>query len=220
MNFLTLLEGLTYLSPILLLVGLLLGLYVFNRLDNGHKIILLYFGFSLSIDAISRLLSFYEQSNIFLLPLLAFFELIVFTFLYFRCLIGRFGIIDWGLVLVGLLFMIWEVSNLISIDIAQFQSYSKAVGSLVIVFLSVRYIVHVLNSEEDIKKDLLGLNNIILLFFAINLVIFLPINFLINEQSQLKFYFWMINLLMLLVFYGLLIRSVWKNGNRIQHLKS
>lgn len=220
MSFLALLEVLTYISPLLLILGILIGCANFNSLNGVHKMLLLYFLFSLSIDIVSRILGAYNDYNLILIPLLGFLELLVFSIIYWKYLLKDRSAISLTVIVVGLAFMIGEIWLVKSLQSAQFQSYSKAVGSFVIIVLCIKYIVQELNKEGEFDKVNLKLNNMVLLFFSINLVIFLPLNFLVNEQSILKFYFWMANLVLTLSFYALLIRSVWKNGKMGQQLPS
>ncbi|MCH2225746.1 MAG: hypothetical protein MK066_13330 [Crocinitomicaceae bacterium] len=220
MSFLAFLEAITYISPLLLIVGIFIGCIRFTSIDGVHKMVLLYFLFSLSIDLSSRVLGAYNDYNLILIPLLGFLELLVFSILYWKYLFKERSMMFFGGIVIGLSFIVWEIWSIRSIHTTQFQSYSKAVSSLVIIVLSVKYILQELKKEEELDKNRLKLNNIILLFFSINLVIFLPLNFLINEQSILKFYFWMANLALTLLFYALLIHSVWKNGKTAQQLPS
>jgi hypothetical protein len=46
----------------------------------------------------------------------------------------------------------------------------------------------------------------------LNIIIFLPLDFLISEDSIFNFYIWFANLGVTVLFYLFLIYSIWKNG--------
>jgi hypothetical protein len=58
------------------------------------------------------------------------------------------------------------------------------------------------------------------IYFSLNLIFFLPVNFLINVASSVKFYFWSANLLLTISFYTFLCKEIWKNGSTRKRLRS
>jgi hypothetical protein len=59
---------------------------------------------------------------------------------------------------------------------------------------------------------------VVLIYFTINTLVFLPFNFLVNESSGVKFYFLTGNVFMTFFFYVYLTSLVWKNGTANKRL--
>lgn len=220
MTFYDFIDYLTYLSPAALLLGITFGLWHFRSLDDAHKTVTLYLFISLLTDLLMRMFAYLFDNNLVFILIFSLVELALFAFLYFRLLLERRYPTLLILVLIGILFIGWELLNLKFFSIPQFQSYSKVVDTLLIVLLSITFFFECLRKEKDARWNFFRLNAVILAFFSLNLIFFLPINFLINEKSNLKFYFWLGNLVATIAFYLFLTREIWKNGTTRKRLRS
>ena len=218
MGFYDLVNFSTYLSPVFLAGGLCIGIYFFKNNDIFHKIIVFYLACMLSIDLLARFFGERYGNNLVFIPILGFMELLVFSVFYYfsglnesalkkRALVGT--------VTVAFVFSAWEIYSVYDAPVQEFQSYSKAVSTFLVVLLSIGYFIDKIWKRKNISSREFLLNSGILIYFSLELILFLPIDFLINDDSGLKYYFWFANLLFTLVFYNFLIISVWKNG-RIQ----
>jgi len=220
MSFYGFIDTLTLLAPALLLLGIAAGAYYFKSLDRAHKTITIYLLVALIADLMSRgYVVIYENNLVFIL-LFSLLELILFSSLYFTLFLRKRNPFLIGLTAAGTLFIIWELFSLKFASVEQFQSYSKVVDTFLIVLLSVSFFFEKIRDKNSQVWEFFQLNSIILLFFSLNLLFFLPINFLINETSNLKFYFWLGNLAVTLIFYLLLTREIWKNGMTRKQLRS
>jgi len=215
MSYSHLIEYCTLLSPIILIAGVSIGVYYFKKLDIIRKILVLYLFTMLSIDILSRVAAAIYNNNLVLIPILGFLELFIFSALYYA-LAGKEERIKKNSLLIinfaTLIFTIWEITKVFNAPVEQFQSYSKAIATLIIVLFSITFFLEKIRLRKDISPALFSLNSGILLFYSLELIIFLPIDFLIHDNSGLKFYFWLANLIFILLFYLFLISSIWKNG--------
>ncbi|AWG24380.1 hypothetical protein [Flavobacterium kingsejongi] len=217
MTFYELLDLFTFVSPIVLFVGVVTGVYCYRSLDLSHKVIMYYLLIALSTDIISRIYGHVYGNNLIFILIFALLELGVFSILYYNLLKKNKKVFLIGIG-IAVLFMLWEIWSLKMLHVADFQSYSKVVDTFLIVCFSIAYFFEKINSQTQTEWDLFLLNSVILGFFSLNLIFFLPINYLINETSILKFYFWFANLILTLLFYVFLTRAIWKNGRTHKQL--
>ncbi len=202
----------TYLSPLLLLLGLIVGGLYYKYLSPQHKTLYYYLLAAIIIDILGRIFEAAYGNNLILIPVFGVLELISFSVLYYLHLLKTKSIPLLLIICAGLFYIIFEIWTVKSVDPKVFQSYSRVVDAFIIVLMSILFYLKKVDEDDAIELNLFSLNAAILIYFSLHLIFFLPINFLINESSQLKFYFWSVNLLVTLSFYLFLIRSIWKNG--------
>ena len=216
MSFFVILDVITYASPILLLYGCLIGLRYYESLGHVQKLVLIYFLMCLIIEISSHVISIIYKNNLLFIPLFGLLELIVLTTLYRKYLLRKENKILNYSILASIAFILYELISISYFDVAGFQSYSRVIDTFLIVCMSLLFLKQKINGEPNFKHFVL--NAVILVYFSLNLIIFLPINFLINEGSMLKFYFWMANLIFTLFFYTALIFILWKHGKAQRQL--
>jgi len=212
MDFYSVLYLATYLSPLILVAGLIIGGIEFHHLDRVHKILVFYLSFALIIDLLGRYFAKVYGHNLLLIPFFGLTELSCFFMIYRqKVLIGKNLLITImsGLTVIFILYEVWENRLMNTIT---FQSYSRVLVSFNIILMCIRYFTLKINENVSGFSSLFSLNTAIFIFYSLNLIVFLPINFLINENTELKFYFWLLNLLVTISFYSFLIRLLWKNG--------
>lgn len=209
MTFKTLFEILNVISPIALFTGLLIGIYYYKKVDIIHKGITGYLLAMLCVDMSGRVLEYYSRNNLIVLPVYSLIEMGMFVYFYFRYLFKR---PHRALILLSILaavYIIWELISF-SRDVRQFQSYAKVADNFVIITLALVFLNDKIRDYKESRLDNFYLNAVILIFFSVNLIFFLPLNFTLNETTG--FYFWLFNLTTTVSFYMYLIYSVWKNG--------
>lgn len=207
----TLIEGLTYALPLLLIAGLLIGLFLFASLETLHRSLLVYLGTALLVDLVSRYFGLAFGNNLVFVPLFGLLELAYFTWLYWRYFLQGQPMIWLVVPVIALGYIVLECFAARWTDPRHFVAYSRVAGPITVVFLCMLHYREI-GTILPVPKDRLRMNSGILLFFSLNMVIFLPVNFLINVPSQVKFWFWLTNLLLTMGFYLFLIREIWKNG--------
>jgi hypothetical protein len=211
-QFLTLISLLT---PITLLFGILVGSYNFKHLDVSVRFLFFYLVLCLVVDLLYRYFGYYShlKYNLFIIPIFAFFELAIFSGLYYRHILKSRSNILVLFIAVALLCIFIEllfINRLLHQK--SFQSYGKVIGDAAILFYCLMYYWKLFNGSIPIVTEHRNLNVAVLVYFSINLILFLPINFLVNASISIVFLFWVLNLLSLILFYLVLIYLIWRNG--------
>ena len=200
---------LTYGSPLTLLLGGILGLIYFKHLNRTHRLLLLYLAVSLGFDFTARTMANFNNNNLILWPLLSIVELLIFSGIYIKIIKTK---LLWIATALGSIFIVYEIINIDAYNTSAFQPYSKVVSSFLIVFFILyNFILHI-RSDKDISRINQFLNSVVLGYFALNIILLLPINFLINEKSGLTMYIWTAYLIITILFYTCLTVLICKNG--------
>lgn len=210
MSFSEIVQLMGFMSPAILLVGLCIGFYYFKSLDRIHKAIMWYLLILLIVDITSRIFA-YSGNNLFVLLVYSLIEVVAFVYFYYKYIFKARHRLVLGLSIIGIFYIIWEIAAF-EMDVKQFQTYSKVVDDFIIITLALSFFHEKINIFKESKWDNFKLNAVILVFFTLNMIFFLPFNFLVNERTGLKFYFWLGNLTITLSFYLFLIYFLWKNG--------
>jgi hypothetical protein len=220
MDFDTLLSFLTWLSPFILLVGTVAGVCYYKALDPEYKTLVYYLFVMSLIDLASRWCGLVYGNNLFFIPVLGFSEIFIFSLVYYFIGFKNDPKLIYLLLMVNsaaLIFSILEIFEAAAFVIKDFQLYSKAANSLFIIIFAAIFFIRDIRKNQSPKKHIFILNSGILAFFSLNIIIFLPLDLLINENSVYRFYIWFTNLVLTLLFYCFLIYAIWKNG-RIRDL--
>ena len=214
MSFFEFLDLFTLSAPIILLMGVIVGIYFYKNVDILRKILTFYLALMFLLDVSSRVIGDVYGTNIFLLPIYGFVELFMFSLFYYYLGIKDSIKLKTALIFILVLslgYTVWEIDYIQNTPINELETFSKVVSTLITVLLSIGFFLEKILTKKEISSDLFMLNSGILLFYSLNLIIFIPLDFLING-SELKFYFWLVNLIFTLIFYIFLISSIWKNG--------
>ncbi len=203
------------LSPVFLIIGVLSGCLLYKRLDAIHKGIAYYLLAMLFVDIVSRYLWRYGNNQIILL-VYSLIEVIGVSYFYYKLLLTKKYIVTFIINAVVIVYIVWELFSYLffGTDVQHFQPYAKVVDNFMIILLALSLLYEKMNSYKESRWDNFRLNIVVLIFFTLNTLIFLPFNFLVNEGTGIKFYFWTGNVILLLLFYGFLTWSIWKNGRQ------
>ena len=212
MGTIEILYYITYISPLILTIGLILGGIYFYELNTIHQLLLGYLLIALIFDLLSRFVGESFGNNLIFIPLFGFFELLIFSFIYLIFLVPDRNVALALITGMGLCYIGLEIWHLKNKDAQEFQTYARVVDAFILVLMSIIFYVRKMNEDKTIVPGVFMLNTLVLIYFSLHLIFILPINFLINESSQLKFYFWMVNLFVTVVFYSFIIYLIWKNG--------
>jgi hypothetical protein len=206
----------SFLSPILLSVGLFLGILYHKKINSLYKSITIYLGMMLLIEILIREVRIYG-SNFILLPIYTLIELCFFTFFYKTFLLHRYSKLFVGLGILGSAYIIGETIAyfvLDNIDTKEFQPYAKVVDNFIIILMALAFYLEKISQFKESGWKHFKLNTVILAFFTITILVFLPFNFMINETTGLKHYFWVINTICLILFELYLTYSIWQNARQ------
>ncbi len=207
---------LAYASPLVLFVGTFVGIYWFKWLDRKSKWILIYLIVSLGIDIASRIVSTYNENNLIILPLYSVLELLIIASIY--CHLGVKKMLLIPLTVLGAIYIVGEIVYIDSYNVKSFQSYAKIASSFVIVLLALQFFTQKLKSDKEISPELQRLNLVMLAYFALNLLLLLPINLMINQIATSIIYIWYAYLGATVLFYSYLSAFLWKNGKTRKQL--
>lgn len=220
MDFYEFIDTLTFLAPAASFTGVAAGIYYYRFLNPVYKMIGLYLIIALATDIFSRLYVLNYDNNLVFILIFSLLELLIFVCLYLIFFLQQQRKLMLIVASAGVLFIIWEIFSLRFIQVEQFQSYSKVVDTFLIILLSIAFFFEKIKAYDSKQWKLFRLNSIILTFFSLNLIFFLPLNFMINENSGLKFYFWLANLIITILFYIFLTLEIWRNGLTRKRLRS
>lgn len=123
-------------------------------------------------------------------------------------------------VLLGILYILSEIIYIDTYDVKAFQSYSKIASSFLIVFIVLYKITWQIIKDKIVAQKEQYVNYAILLNFALNLLLLLPINLLVNSSSALVTSIWIAYLVITVLFYLYLSYTIWKNGKSRKQLYS
>ncbi|MDY8138129.1 hypothetical protein [Aquimarina sp. 2201CG5-10] len=163
----------------------------------------------------SRIVAEIIGSNLISFIIWSFLELIIFSMFYLNFINKRKV---WSLAILGILYMLIEFIYVDSNAITTFQSYAKVVTSGLMVIMVFIYFFEQIKGEFKMGKQDVYLHSSILSYFALEFILLLPMNFLIDSGSDLVFYVWMGHLLVLILFYLYLTNRICKNGKSQKRL--
>ncbi len=195
----------------------MVGLSYYKFLNTTRRLLLLYLGVCLLMDLSSRALHGLFENNLILFSISGLIDLLIFSKLY-----HQFSKRKYLIGLMALLGSMYILIEFIYLDVNQrtsFQPYAKVVASFFIVSMALNYFFEQINKEQKIARLDLYLNSFVLCFFALELILLLPTNFLINGDHNIIFAFWFLRILFLLLFYSGLTFLIWKNGKNQKQLR-
>ncbi|MBY8962701.1 hypothetical protein KJK34_08055 [Flavobacterium sp. D11R37] len=204
----------------LLAIGVVIGAITFRSLDGLNRYLYFYILLMAVFEAASSILLEISNSNMIVLPIYCAVEVMYFTFLYNIYLLSKQNNILKILSFGALFYIIFETIYyfvLNDINVKFYQPYAKVADNFVIIMYALYFIYEKVNLYNEQRWDNFRLNIIVLIAFTLTLIVFLPFNFLVNEETGIKFIFWLVNIVVILLFYGYLIWHIWRNG-RIRKL--
>ncbi|WP_238528722.1 hypothetical protein [Kordia algicida] len=149
--------------------------------------------------------------------MLTLLELLIFLKLYYELTQKKKLVIF--LSIFGVLYTIIESIYVNTNDVKLFQPYAKAFGPLLIVGMTLLFFFELIRDEENLFKrenDYFVLNSMILCFFSLQFLVFLPLNFLVNTDIQLTGYILIGNIFFMILFYLYLTYFIWKRGRNLK----
>lgn len=214
MNIAEISAHLAILSPIITCIGSIVGIAFFKRLSIINKNLTVYIILLFIADIASRIIRI-DGSNFIILPLYSVLELGFFIWFYNKVLLNK---TRKGLVLLGILGGVYIIGETVlhfifnDVNTKQFQPYAKVVDNFIIIIMALCFYLEKINNFKHVNWKLFRMNTVILSFFTLNVIVFLPFNFLVNENTGLKYYFWLVNIISLILFEIYIVFSVWQNA--------
>ena len=203
--------------PYLNVLGICVGLFYLSRsrLNDVFKFVLAYLEICLIFNYLMEVSVHFFKTNLFLIPIFGFVELLFFTYL-FAALLNKKNprtaasiVITGGL---GLSYILFDIFANDPLNSSGFQTYARVVDAVLIVFFCMTYFYNTLANEIKTNQHVFLLISGILVYYSLNVILLLPINFMINDASQLKFYFWFAYTILMILFYIFLTYTLWRSG--------
>ena len=221
MSLMRLIGFATGLVPLLLFFGMVLGYYYRKNLDKKNKLFVIYLCICFIIDILTRIIGEIYNNNLIFIVVFSLLELLFFYYFYKICIYKRHKKIFSIATAVASVYMLYEMYTLNDVSPYEFQPYSKVLCSFLIIIMSINTLFEHINKEKQ-DTTIIKLCSVFVVYFSLNLIFFLPVSFLINinVNSSTKFYFWLANLILTILFYIFLIKEIWKNGSTRKPLQS
>ncbi|MGB0523075.1 MAG: hypothetical protein ACPGJS_08950 [Flammeovirgaceae bacterium] len=216
----TYLTVLSFITPITLIIGLVIGWAQFNKYQPLYKILFWYLCVALVTDLLCRYFGYVDQGkfNLFMIPLFAFAELVLFAYLYYQHFLDKPKLMLWVLVVpISLAIVDFRLVNG-STDAHQYQSYGMVIADFTIILCSLAYFWKTIQASKN-PPELFALNSAFLIFFSFNMLLFSALNFLVNEHINLVAFFWIANNVSLVAFYSFIIYQLWQHGKTLKTLQ-
>ena len=189
--------------PSSVLLPLIMGLWRFRGLSAGYRILWYYLLFAGSMNVVSTILAVRKVPNLYLLHWYTIAEFILLSLYFVR--IPRGGPSKWTLILVGLLFGLAALLNLLSVN--QFNTYSRPAEAIILSAYCVIYFYKG-GSEPDGVWSNNGVNWIVsgmLLYFSGAFLLFVFSDMILNAQNRpLRMLVWNIHGSLVMVMYLLI----------------
>lgn len=205
----------SFASPIVLLMGIIVGLLNFSRLVAIYRIVVVYLAICFVTDLLTRYLGAYSHMkyNLFMIPIFGFLELVVFSTLYYKHILRIKSKYLLLFIVTMLLLILSEIAFAPRLfNRETFHSYGKVIADVSVLFFCLLYYVQVFKGHIPVNSESSVLNSVVFVYYSVNLLIFLAVNFLVNAKLTYVVFFWVVNLISMVLFYLILIYLIWRNG--------
>lgn len=219
MDLATISGYLTYLSTASICFGIVISSLFYRKLSPIFRSLLYYFILALVFDILCKTVGSYYKNNMVFISSYGFFELLFFTYLYSRHVFEKQSKIMFLVGIIGLIAVGYDCLTADYSDLINFQTYARTIADFSIVAFSMTYFFVKLSNGINLDNPKITLNTLILLYFSIHLIIFIPINYLINASTNFIYAFLIGNLILTILFYNALSITLWKNGKTPKHLR-
>lgn len=201
----------TWLVPLLLSFMCYSIAKYYKLLKPYQKVIYIFLLISLSVDLLSRFWSFAFAQNLEFISIFAIIEVIIFYIFYYKILSSTNHLLGNILTIFALAYLCLDMLLFQTNRLTDYQTYTRSVSSLYIVVSSLLYYKKIY-SEYTRDKELLQLNGILLLYYSLNFILYLPINYIINVSVAINISLWIFKIILLLIFYLYLWKHLMNYG--------
>lgn len=201
------------LIALILSTSMVIGLFMYNKLQPLYKWLFFYLLIALIFHYLSHYFGYYHKNNLWFAQSYGFFELLIFIMIYRQHMLQKTsGIIILVLGICGLIYIVYENLTIDFNDLKNIQYYSRAIDAMIILAASILYFLEQIGRTKTSDISKMILNGAILVYFSLNLIMILPINYFVNAKTDLKYIFMVSNMITTTLFYIYLTYSLWKNG--------
>ena len=204
------------LSPLISCIGMVTGYMFRKHLNPVYKSLTVYCALMLLMELLNNLFGYVLLgNNMIMLHIYSLTELAFMLYLFKKHLLRQRHIALTLLGFAGLTYIVAEMLLIFvfeGLDVKQFQPYAKVVDNFVIILFTLAFLNETMTSFREKQWCNLRLAMVFLAFFTLNTLFFLPFNFMVNEGSGIKFYFWTGHIVLVICYYLYITLEIWKNG--------
>lgn len=201
--------------PIVNAIGVMIGVLLMHRLTRSGSIFFYYLIACLLSNLSMTFFGDLLGNNLFMFPLFSLIELvfmtILFTHTFFETSIKlrRFA---YSLAGIGMLYIIYELLSVDYFSSYSFQTYSRVLSAFIIVIFCFCHFFYELTGSDKIDTTKTMISSGLLIFYTMNVILLLPMNFLTSQGHPVVFYFWFVYYLFILLYYAFITYILWKSG--------
>lgn len=200
-------------------MGVIIGYSSFKYSNNITKSITVYLTVMLLVDIVGKIYFLLGVNNQFILPIYSFIEILLLTYFYNKYMFSKKYKILTAINILAMFYILWDIVTFSFTSAKDFQSYAKVFDNFGIILLSLTYCYEKLDQPSVAKWENFRLNIVIAVFFTINLVLFLPYNFIINDNGGIQFFFWQAIIFTTIAFYIYLTMLIIQDSRKISARK-
>lgn len=197
-----------------LAAAVIVMLFYIKRIDRFHKFLFFYLCMMLFMEVLSHYVALILNTNHSVLSLYALTELCFFTVLYQQFFLKENFKKLLPIAVTGALYILAEffyyfVFN--DFNPQSYQPYCKVAENIVVLLIALNVLNSGVFANDAAAWGKFWFNVVIIIFFTLDTLFFLPFNFFVNAPLNSKFVFWMVHLFSVVLFYGYLTSLVFKN---------
>ncbi len=189
-------------------------LFYIRRIDRFHKFLFFYLCIMLFMEVLSHYVAHFFKTNHIVLSLYALTELCFFSVLYRRFFLKGNLKNQLLITVISALYILAEflyyfVFN--DFNPQTYQPYCKVAENIVVLLTALNVLNSGVFANDATAWSKFWFNVVIITFFTLDTVFFLPFNFFVNAPLNSKFVFWIVHLFSVVLFYGYFTSLVFKN---------
>lgn len=213
----------SFLAPVILLTGVIAGIWKWSAGGILRKWIWGYLCIGLTLDLLSRYFGYIaaNRNNLIMFPVGGIIDVVFVAGLYgvfvrtalrsYLLVLSALSIIN---ALVSIAFKLQQQGS-----VARFEMYEKVICDGVIILFALVSMLDMMREAKRIQPLMLRISTIILLCFSMDILTSLLSNFLVNAGLNYVLYFWALRMVLTIALYLILTYTVWQTGKNPKHLQ-
>ena len=198
---------LSHLPLIIMIIGIILSTINLKHFTKKEYPLYTLLILSLLNDIAGRILGEIYKNNLITIPIYGIFLLLcMFFFFYYSGM--KYKVVNYLILGILLIFNIYELFTINFSEFKEFQSYSNSIHSVYFLILTIFQLIYNLDNPKFNSK----LNYFLMAFFALNALISLPLNLLVNYKFTSIYIMWFANVVLFTIFYSYISMYLWNLG--------
>lgn len=209
--------GLTLLTPLLLAAGITSVTLKSRYFSRMHWLLVAYLAVELLLEVTSRYFGTTgNRNNLIFLSVAGLIDVVFYTTFYQLYLFGKRRLWLFGLSGAIFILLLYMGMNK-SVDATIFNSYDKVISNALVVFYAIVSSFDLITGEGPVRREVMRINAVVLLAYALDILVSMTLNFLINVDTAYAIYFFVLRVLFIQLLYLIFGITLWQTGkNRKQ----